>query len=95
LLPPESSRSDGSAIREEGFNGRAPVRFAIASALDTMRAGLNGLGGYRFWTTVTLRLGVQLRRPYRQAWHDALPRLLEQERDITIWEPMRSDRKQL
>jgi quinol monooxygenase YgiN len=40
-------------------------------------------------------LNVQLHRPYRRAWHAALPRLLRQERDISIWEPVRSDRQQL
>ena len=38
-------------------------------------------------------LNVQLQRPYRRAWHDALSTMLQQERDITIWEPIRSDRK--
>jgi (4S)-4-hydroxy-5-phosphonooxypentane-2,3-dione isomerase len=40
-------------------------------------------------------LNVQLDRPYRRAWHEALPHLLSQDRDISIWEPMRSDRKPL
>jgi quinol monooxygenase YgiN len=40
-------------------------------------------------------LNVQLRRSYRQAWHEALPHLLEEERDITIWEPIRSDRNEV
>ncbi len=34
-------------------------------------------------------LDVQLKRPYREAWHAALPDLLEQPRDITIWQPVR------
>jgi hypothetical protein len=37
----------------------------------------------------------QLRRPNRRAWHEALPIVLKQERDITIWEPLRADRKQI
>jgi quinol monooxygenase YgiN len=40
-------------------------------------------------------LNVLLHRPYRQAWHEALPRILEGERNITIWEPLRSDRKRM
>jgi quinol monooxygenase YgiN len=40
-------------------------------------------------------LNVQLQRGYRQAWHDALPRILAEERDITIWKPLRADRKRL
>ena len=40
-------------------------------------------------------LNVQLHRSYRQTWHEALPRLLEVERDITMWEPIRSDRNEV
>jgi quinol monooxygenase YgiN len=36
---------------------------------------------------------VQLQRPYRRAWHDALPHILESEREIGIWEPIKADRK--
>jgi quinol monooxygenase YgiN len=35
---------------------------------------------------------VQLKRPYRDRWHAALPRLLQHDRAITTWQPMRSDR---
>ena len=48
---------------------------------------------YETWESHEDVLNVQLNRPYRQAWHAALPRLLRQERDIAIWEPMRSDRR--
>lgn len=34
---------------------------------------------------------VQLERPYRRAWHEALPELLAAERRISIWSPLRSD----
>ncbi len=34
---------------------------------------------------------VQLNRPYRDAWHRALPELLANPRDIGIWEPLRAD----
>lgn len=37
-------------------------------------------------------LAVQLKRPYREAWHEALPELLEKPRGISIWTPLRSDR---
>jgi len=50
---------------------------------------------YETWESHEDVLDVQLHRSYRQAWHDALPRVLQQQRDITIWEPMRSDRKHL
>jgi (4S)-4-hydroxy-5-phosphonooxypentane-2,3-dione isomerase len=50
---------------------------------------------YETWESHEDVLNVQLHRPYRQAWHEALPHLLAQARDIAIWEPMRSDRKSL
>jgi quinol monooxygenase YgiN len=36
---------------------------------------------------------VQLKRPYRKAWHDALPEILVDERDIAIWRPLRADHR--
>lgn len=36
-------------------------------------------------------LEVQLARPYREEWHRALPELLATPRDISIWQPLRSD----
>jgi quinol monooxygenase YgiN len=36
-------------------------------------------------------LEVQLKRSYREAWHQALPELLRRPRDVTIWQPLRSD----
>ncbi len=37
-------------------------------------------------------LAVQLARPYREAWHEALPDLLAAERNISVWQKVRSDR---
>lgn len=34
---------------------------------------------------------VQLARSYRDAWHLALPELLERERAVSVWTPLRSD----
>lgn len=34
---------------------------------------------------------VQIARPYRTDWHDALPELLQRPRAISIWSPLRSD----
>ena len=48
---------------------------------------------YETWEDHDDVLNVQLHRPYRQAWHAALPRLLQRDRDITIWQPLRSDRR--
>jgi len=47
---------------------------------------------YETWESHDDVLKVQLQRPYRRVWHEALPTLLQQERDITMWEPVRADR---
>ena len=49
---------------------------------------------YETWESHEDVLNVQLHKPYRKAWHDALPALLERERDISIWEPLRADRRE-
>ena len=36
-------------------------------------------------------LEVQLRRPYRTAWHAALDDLLERPREIAVWSLLRAD----
>ena len=43
---------------------------------------------YETWESHEEVLNVQLKRPYRDAWHEALPRLLASDRDIEIWEPL-------
>lgn len=48
---------------------------------------------YETWESHEDVVNVQMHRPYRRGWHDALATLLEQERDITIWEPIRADRR--
>jgi (4S)-4-hydroxy-5-phosphonooxypentane-2,3-dione isomerase len=48
---------------------------------------------YETWESHDDVVNVQLHRPYRSAWHEALPSLLARERDITVWEPLRADRK--
>lgn len=47
---------------------------------------------YETWESHEDVMAVQLHRPYRQAWHEALPELLSKPRDITIWHPIRADR---
>lgn len=47
---------------------------------------------YETWESHEDVLEVQLGRPYRKAWHEALPRVLRRERDVSIWQPVRSDR---
>jgi quinol monooxygenase YgiN len=36
-------------------------------------------------------LDVQIKRPYREEWHAALDELLKAPRDISVWQPLRSD----
>ncbi len=47
---------------------------------------------YETWEDLDDVVNVQLARPYRQAWHAALPEILAEERDITVWRPLRADR---
>ena len=47
---------------------------------------------YETWASHEDVLNVQIHKPYRQAYHDALPELLSEPRDISVWEPIRSDR---
>lgn len=48
---------------------------------------------YETWESHEDVLAVQLHRPYRRHWHEALPSVLQRERDVTVWEPMRCDRR--
>jgi quinol monooxygenase YgiN len=45
------------------------------------------------WEDLDDVVTVQLARPYREAWHAALPELLTEPREISTWQPMRADRK--
>ena len=47
---------------------------------------------YETWESHDDVLNVQLHRSYRRAWHEALPTLLQQERGVAMWEPIRADR---
>lgn len=48
---------------------------------------------YETWEDHDEVLSVQLHRPYRCAWHAALPDLLAEPRDIAIWQKLRADRR--
>jgi quinol monooxygenase YgiN len=50
---------------------------------------------YETWESHDDVVNEQLKRSYRRAWHDALPRVLEGEREISVWEPIKVDRKRL
>lgn len=47
---------------------------------------------YETWEDHDDVLAVQLHRPYRAAWHEALPQLLRTPRDISTWLCLRADR---
>jgi len=40
-------------------------------------------------------VNVQLDRAYRQAWHAALPELLERPREVSVWTRARSDTRRM
>lgn len=44
------------------------------------------------WTDHRDVVDVQIHRPCRQDWHDALPEILSKPREISVWRPLRSDR---
>lgn len=48
---------------------------------------------YETWESHEDVMNVQLQRPYRRAWHEALPELLRSPRRISIWQPLRADRR--
>ncbi|CAB3768828.1 putative quinol monooxygenase [Paraburkholderia solisilvae] len=50
---------------------------------------------YETWESHDDVLEEQLNRPYRQAWHEALPELLARPREITIWQAVRADRSRV
>jgi len=88
--------------------GKVPVfRQLLDGVLDAMRAEANFHQAvlhrdpdsdtrfllYETWEDHEDVLAVQLARPYRQAWHDALPDLLARPRAISMWQPLRDDRR--
>ena len=52
----------------------------------------NRLMLYETWQDHEDVVNVQIYRPYRQAFHEALPRMLAAPRDIAIWRCLRVDR---
>ncbi|MEZ0077704.1 quinol monooxygenase YgiN [Bradyrhizobium japonicum] len=46
---------------------------------------------YETWESHDEVVNVQIKRPYRDAWNKALPALLARDRDIEVWESLRSD----
>jgi (4S)-4-hydroxy-5-phosphonooxypentane-2,3-dione isomerase len=52
----------------------------------------NKLMLYETWKDHNDVVDVQLHRPYRHAFHEALPAMLAAPRDISIWRCLRADR---
>ena len=52
----------------------------------------NRLMLYETWQDHDDVVNVQIHRPYRQAFHQALPTMLAAPRDISIWRCLRADR---
>jgi autoinducer 2-degrading protein len=48
---------------------------------------------YETWQDHEEVLAVQVHRPYRAEWHAALEDILSAPRDISMWTPLRDDRK--
>jgi quinol monooxygenase YgiN len=48
---------------------------------------------YETWEDHDDVLNVQIKHPYRDEWHAALPELLVGEREISMWHPVRDDRR--
>ena len=48
---------------------------------------------YETWEDLDDVIEVQLQRPYRREWHEALPEILAGERQIETWFPLRADRR--
>ncbi len=46
---------------------------------------------YETWADHTDLVDVQVHRPYRRAYMDALPALLAEPRGIELWRPLRAD----
>lgn len=86
---------------------RARFLSLLAHVLDSMRGepmfheahlhrdpeNQNHLLLYETWQDHEDVLNVQLQRPYRQAFHEALAEVLAQPRAVSIWVPLRSDRR--
>lgn len=64
----------------------------VEAMLHVDPADENRLMLYETWKDHHDVIDVQLHRPYRQAFHLALPSMLTRERDISIWHALRADR---
>ena len=72
----------------DAMRGEAMFRGA-ALAVDP--ADENRFLLHETWESHEDVLEVQVKRPYRDEWHAALPDLLASPREITVWQSLRSD----
>lgn len=66
----------------------------VSATLHSDPADENRFLLHETWADHQDVLDVQLKRPYREEWHAALEELLAAPRDISMWQPMRSDYNQ-
>ena len=64
----------------------------VEAMLHTDPDDANRLMLYETWADHEDVVNVQLLRPYRHAFHEALPTMLAAPRDISIWCCLRADR---
>ena len=64
----------------------------VEAILHVDPADENRLMLYETWRDHENVINVLLHRPYRHAFHQALPDMLTGQRDISIWRAMRADR---
>ncbi|MCB5201069.1 antibiotic biosynthesis monooxygenase [Neorhizobium sp. T786] len=65
----------------------------VDAALHADPANDNRFLLHETWKSHEDVLTVQLARPYREAWHAALPDLLAGERKISMWQKLRDDQQ--
>src|SRR3546814_14984240 len=73
--PPRFTRSDTLLPYSTLFRSASPDRLML----------------YETWAVHEEVVSVQIRRPYRQAYDDALPRLLARPREVQVWRPLWGD----
>jgi quinol monooxygenase YgiN len=63
----------------------------INAVLHRDEADPNRFMLYETWADHEEVVAVQIHRPYRQAYNEALPKLLERPREVRVWRPLRAD----
>lgn len=63
----------------------------VHAALHIHPEDANRFQLHETWSDRNDVIKVQLNRPYRAAWHEALDEILERPREIQIWTSLRAD----